>query len=193
MATQNKITELIAAIKTIYPYYAKDADVAVLVKLWNSLLKDYPDQVVEAAFYKCLQTCKVPPTPADVIERITAFVEAAEQTDEELWAEYTKALRRVESELHYIKFPLFGDTPEDARQRIQAIWEALPEKTRQYIGSKGELQRMAQTYGEEELKFEKTRFLKTMPTIKSREEVKGYLLMIENKQGALGMLGDGAK
>ena len=84
MASQNKITEIIAAIKTIYPYYAKDADVSVLVKLWNSLLREFPDEVVEVAFYKCLQTCKMPPTPAEVLENIKAMQEATEPTDEEL-------------------------------------------------------------------------------------------------------------
>ena len=85
MATKNKITEMIAAVKTIYPYYAKDADVATLVKTWAVLLKDYPDDAVSVAFYKALQTCKMPPTPADVIENLDEMAKAMGQTDEELW------------------------------------------------------------------------------------------------------------
>ena len=75
MASQNKIIEMIAAIKTIYSYYAKDTDVQMLVKTWAVLLKNYPDDAVEVAFYKCLQTCKMPPTPADVIEKLSDLID----------------------------------------------------------------------------------------------------------------------
>lgn len=191
MATQNKITEIIAAIKTIYPYYAKEADVSVLVKLWNSLLKDYPDNIVDVAFYKCLQTCKMPPTPADVIERIKALQEATEQTDEELWTEFVRALRKTEGQLHYIRYPLFGETPDDARKRITAIWDGLPERVKQYVGSQSELKRIAQSYTDDDLKYAKTTFLKTMPTIKNREETKSILLMIGNNESAFDRLEGG--
>ena len=95
MATQNKITEVIAAIKTLYSYYAKDTDLAVLVKTWGVLLKPYPDEVVEIALLKCFQKCKTPPTPADVIEQINLMIESTEETDEEIWGKFTKALRIV--------------------------------------------------------------------------------------------------
>lgn len=183
MATQNKITEIIAAIKTIYPYYAKDTDVAVLVKTWTLLLKDYPDKAVDVAFYKCLQTCKMPPTPADVIERLNAIQEATEQTDEELWSKFTKAIKNTDRQIGYIQYPLFGETSEDARKRIQAIWDALPERLKQYVGSKGELMRIARTFSDEELKFEKTRFMKSMPQIKDRADTQSLLLLLDNSGG----------
>ena len=51
MASQNKIIQMIAAIKTIYSYYAKETDVEMLLKTWTMLLKDYPDNAVEVALY----------------------------------------------------------------------------------------------------------------------------------------------
>ena len=173
MASKNKIIEMIAAIKTIYPYYAKETDVEMLVKTWSILLKDFPDNVVEAAFYKCLQTCKMPPTPADIIEKIEAIVSANETSDEELWTELTKALRIVEGELYYIQYP---KPFVDHRKNIQNVWDNLSEKIKLYLGGKGELMRMARTYTDDELKYEKTRFLKAMPTIKTRTE---YLVLVE--------------
>ncbi len=65
MATEKKIAELIAAIKTIYPYYANETDVETLVNTWNLLLKDYSDNLVDLALLECLKICKTPPTPAD--------------------------------------------------------------------------------------------------------------------------------
>lgn len=169
MASQNKIIEMIASIKTIYSYYAKDTDVQMLVKTWTVLLKDYPDEAVETAFYKCLQTCKMPPTPADVIEQLNSMLSANEPTDEELWSVYTQSLRKVAEQVYRIQYPLFNENP---REKITEIWDNLPDKLKNYIGSKGELMRVSQTYTDEELKFEKTRFLKAMPTIKKRQEYK---------------------
>ena len=186
MATVNKITEMIAAIKTIYPYYAKETDVQMLVKTWNMLLKDYTDEALDIAFYKCLQSCKMPPTPADVIEQLNSLSEASEQTDEELWSLLTKVLREVERQIFYIKYPIHG---KDAREIIQSIWDGLPDRLKQYIGSKGELMRMADNSSEEDVKFEKVKFFKTMPVIKKREEyteLKALLgnntLLIESKK-----------
>lgn len=189
MATQNKITEMIAAIKTIYPYYAKEANIQILVRTWNLLLKDYPDNITEAAFLKCLQTCKMPPTPADVIENIKAITEATEPTDEELWNELTIALRKTERLIYYFRFNAIeanGLTQgENAQREAQAIWESLSDKIKQYLGGKSEFMRMAQGFSDDELKFERSRFLKAMPTIQKRKEFTELLIRIESDKPEL--------
>lgn len=170
----NKITEIIGGIKTIYPYYATDTNVETLARTWKLLLKDYPDKAVEIAFYKCLQTCKKPPTPADVIEALNAMIDSTEPTEEELWDCFTKALKQTEKEAYCFNFTFRGPDGktqgEVARENVQKIWDNLPEKIKRYIGSKNELIRMARNYTADELKFEKGRFLKAMPTIKARQE-----------------------
>ena len=190
MATTNKITEIIAAIKTIYSYYAKETDVATLVKTWNVLLKDFPDEAVDVAFYKCLQTCKMPPTPADVIEKIEAIYKANEPTDEELWSVFSKALKETERQVYYFRFnaimPNGLTQGENARNRVETIWQELPEKVRKYIGGKGEFIRMSQ-YGEDDLKYEKNRFLKTMPIIHKRCEY-SKLYSLSDPSAAVGLL-----
>ena len=174
MASKNKIIEMIGSIKTIYPYYAKDTNVEVLVNTWTILLGEYPDKVIEAAFFKALQTCKMPPTPADIIEKIDAMNAVNEASDEELWTEYVKALRKTGAEVYYLTYPKYG---VDHRKNIQKIWDDLPEKIKMYVGSKGELMRMSTSYTDEELKFEKTRFLKAMPTLKTKVE---YIALANN-------------
>lgn len=167
MATKNKIIEMIAAIKTIYSYYAKETEVELLVNTWAVVLKDYPDNVVETAFLKCLQTCKMPPTPADVIEKINGLQAVGEASDEELWTLLVDSLRRTGAECYYLQYPKMG---VDHRKNIEDIWNKLPIKIREYLGSKGELMRMAMNYTDDELKFEKNRFLKTLPTIQTKTE-----------------------
>ena len=182
MASKNKITEMIAAIKTIYPYYAKEADVATLVKTWAILLKDFPDEAVNVAFYKCLQTCKMPPTPADVIEQLDEMARATEPSDEELWDEYRTALRKAGRLIYNFRFNAIASNGltqgENARRQFTQLWESLLEKVKQYIGGEGEFKRMAQNYSDENLTYERTRFLKTMPTIQKRNEyIKLHLLI----------------
>jgi hypothetical protein len=177
---------MIASVKAIYPYYAKDADIEMTVKTWKVLLKNIPDDVTEVAFYKALQTCKMPPTPADILEEVKGLINANEPTDEELWGVFLKVLPKV-SELRYMfRFTAIqpnGKTQgENARDKVEQIWQDLPEKLKQYVGSKGELMRLAE-YTDDELKFEKNRFMKSMPVIQKRQEyaelVSGNDLMID--------------
>lgn len=185
MATTNKIIEMIGAIKTIYPYYSKDISkeqIATLVKTWETLLKNYPDDVVEIGFHKSLQICKTPPTPADVIEQINALVEAYEPSNEELWSVYEKALRDTCQQMQMFSYTYIDSTGisqgQQARNRVEAIWAGLPEKIKLHIASKGELMRLAQEYNfnEDFCTFEKQRFIKAMPIMKKRQEYSGLML-----------------
>ncbi len=183
MATQKKIVEMIASVKTIYPYYAKEAtSIETLVKTWGLLLKDYPDQIVETAFLKCLQICKMPPTPADVIEQIKAIHTANEKTEEELWTLYTQALRDTSKYVYRIQYPLFG---EDPRQKIEDLWHGLPGEVQRYLGSKSELMRISRSFTDEDLQYEKTRFLKVIPTMKEREEYQKISLLITGSENMM--------
>ncbi len=176
MASMKQITNIIAAIKTIYAYYARDTDVQALVKTWGMLLQEYDDEVVDKALYLCLQSCKTPPTPADLIERIKAIQDAEEDTDEELWAQFTKALRKGYSLIYMFNATFVeanGKTQgANARDAFDKLWESLPEKLRMYMGSRGEFMRLARDYGEDDLKYERNRFMKVMPTLRIKQEYK---------------------
>ena len=191
MASMKQITNIIAAIKTIYAYYARDTDVQALVKTWGMLLQEYEDEVVDKALYLCLQSCKTPPTPADLIERIKAIQDAEEDTDEELWAQFTKALRKGYSLIYMFNATFVeanGKTQgANARDSFDNLWEGLPEKLRMYMGSKGEFMRLARDYGEDDLKYERNRFMKVMPTIRIKQQYK-QLSITSGQSVAAGLL-----
>ena len=178
MATRKKIVEIITCIKNTYMQYTNGVNVEALVNTWELLLKDYPDKAVEVAFYKCLQTCEKPPLPAHIIQELNAIADALEPSDEELWSVYTRALRKVENEMHYLRYPRWGETSDHAHKRIEDTYNALPERLKYYIGSKGELMRIARDYTDEDLKFERNRFFKMMPTMKKREEAAQIMLLL---------------
>jgi hypothetical protein len=176
MATINKVTDVIAAIKTIYPYYAKEASVEVLATTWATLLQPYDDKVVDAALYKCLQICKMPPTPADIIEQINSSRRANEPSNEELWWTYQRALVDVADQVSRFNYTFVDSSGisqgEKARRKVEEIWQGLPEKVKGYLASKGELIRNAREY-DEDIDFanwEKQRFIKAMPVMEKRIE-----------------------
>ncbi|MBO7221712.1 MAG: hypothetical protein J6V37_01560 [Clostridia bacterium] len=195
MASTNTITEIIAAIKTIYPYYAKDADVKTLVKTWGALLQGFDDNDVMTALYMSLQTCKMPPTPADLIERLNDMRDSLEPSDEELWNEFSVALRKARRYIYAFNFTYVeanGKTQgQNARIAFSELWNNMPEKLRMYLGGEGEFLRLAQSGDDEELKFERNRFMKTMPTIRKRHEVAKMQLAISagNEGGSVLRIG----
>lgn len=174
MATQKKIIECIGSIKTIYSYYAKDTDVKLLVQTWGLLLADYSDEVVERAFFTALKRCKVPPTPADIIEIIGEAQKALEPSDEELWSIYHDALREVLRLTGMFGYTFVDETGisqgDQARQKVSSIWNGLPEKIKTYLATEGEMIRRARELNYTEISFEKTRFFKTMPVVRKRQE-----------------------
>lgn len=181
MASAKKIGEIIASIKAIYPYYAKETDVDVLAKTWMLLLKDIPDDVVRVAIIKCLQICKTPPTPADVLEQVREISTANAPTDEEMWVALTKAVRKSQEHIYNFGHTLIEDNGktqgENARDKFQRLWDELPKELKDYLGGKGELMRLAK-YNDEEMMFEKKNFLKMMPTINKRQEYSELSLLV---------------
>ena len=186
MASEKKIAELIAAIKTIYPYYANETDVDALVSTWNLLLKDYSDNAVDIALLECLKTCKTPPTPADVIERLNEFEQANRISDEELWNMLTDAVRETDRLMYRFNFTFVEDNGltqgQNARNKAAQVWEQLPEELKSYLGGRSQLLNMAKNYTENDLHFERNRFLKTMPAIRKRQEYKSIALLVENNR-----------
>lgn len=183
MASRNKIIEMIGAIKAVYPYYSKDGDAKVLVKTWEALLNAYDDSEVEHGFYKSLQVCKMPPTPADVIEHIKEVRRASEPSGEELWGVYRKALEktlRFMGEFGYTFVEEDGLTQGDkARAKVEELWRELPWQIKAYLSSKSEMMAMAKRLDREEIAFEQNRFLKALPTLEKRNEYLGGRLALD--------------
>lgn len=189
MASRNTITELLAAIKTIYSYYAKETDVEKLVMLWEQTLNGFSDNEVKTATLKCLQICKTPPTPADVIDQIKAFKQSEQPTPESLWGRFLNTMRKVGDLSERLKYTFVEDNGitqgQNAKNKIIQIWEQLPQELKSYIGSQGELIRMAREYDDTALTFEKTRFLKAIPNIREGYEYQQAIAICQNNNSPM--------
>ena len=183
MASKKKIVELIASIKTIYPYYAKDVEQVSLVNTWYLLLKDYTDKAVDIAMIECLKTCKTPPSPADVIEQLDKLEEIDLPTPEKLWIVLIDALHKTEnliSKFDYTFRESNGYTQgENARFKSRDLWNDLPKEIKQYLGGYGELINIAKNYTERDLQFEKIKFINKVSEIRKRQKT---VLMLNNSE-----------
>ena len=188
MASAEKIGKLIAVIKTIYPYYSKDADSETLAKTWMLLLRDVSDEVVTVALTKCLQICKVPPTPADILEQVREIALINEPTSEEMWVTLTKAVRKSREHIYNFNHTFIEDNGktqgENAREKFQKVWDELPDKLKKYLGGSSELRRLA-GFDDEEMMFEKKNFLKTIPMISKRQEYEELSMLVSGSNDRL--------
>ncbi len=179
MVSREKVSEIIGAIRAIYPYYAKDGMIGITANVWERVLQNYNDEEVGTAFYSCLQSCKMPPTPADIIERINGARKALQPSDEQLWTVYYDALIRtldLMAQFSYTFVESDGISQgQKARNKVDKIYNELPQKIKDYLGSKGEMMRIAHSLNNQDASFEKSRFLKAMPSVEKAQEARNLL------------------
>ena len=188
MATEKKIIETIGTISTVFPYYTKDKskeEIKVLVNIWSLMLKNYDDKEVNNAVMLALRECKMPPAPADIIEK--ADMLRNPQTKEEIWDLIVKALYKGADLIdcfHFTAIDKNGKTQgENARNRCEKVYNSLPDIAKSYMGSYGRFLEMSR-YSDNSLNFERTRFLKSANDIQRQINIKTVLSLnpAETKQ-----------
>ena len=186
MASENKIKQMLALISTLYPYYTKEMnkdEKGILINAWKFALKNYTDEEVETAFEQALSTCQYAPVPADIVAHIKKARKSLSPSDEELWIAYETALRNTCDQVSRFPFTIRESNGltqgQNARNRVDKIFEELPPKVKAYVGSKGELIRLSQDWEEDRdfARYEKPKFLKAMPSIEEQIEYKNNLLL----------------
>jgi hypothetical protein len=174
MATKKNMAVMIATIKSIYPYYAKDTNIEVLAKTWLLLLQDYDDKIINNALILCMKECEMPPTPAHIIKKIEEMQPKATLT--ELWVEYVKALRevsRLQEDFNYTFVEANGKSQgQNAKDKARQIYNNLPQELKIYVGSCGELLRKARDIDDTSLKYAENNFMKTMPELRKEHEMR---------------------
>ena len=186
MASERKIMEILTLISTIYSNFARgksEKEMNVLLNTWGKLLKNYSDNEVEFALEEALSTCQFAPTPADIIENIKKARKSLSPSDEELWSIYENALRKTCDQVGRFTYTIRESNGltqgQNARNRVDKIFEELPPKVKAYVSSKGELINQAIQWGEKPdfSHFEKPRFMKAMPNIEEQIEYRNNPLL----------------
>lgn len=87
---------VMAVLKIAYPrYYANTSkrEAEEAINLWQSMLEEYPAQIVNPAIKALIATNPYPPTIAEVIERIKLLTKPQELGEVEAWGLVKEAIR----------------------------------------------------------------------------------------------------
>ena len=88
--SKENVLEMVGIIKANYPYTYKDVDdntMRLMIETWFMSLSKYDKRVIDVAFRRTIETCKTPPTLADILGNIKDIETTTEKTDTELWQE----------------------------------------------------------------------------------------------------------
>lgn len=143
-----------------------DKEREILIKSWFAILKDYPKEIVDKAVINAIKYSEFAPRIGTIVKEIEKMREAYEKSDEELWAEFTVALEKVN------RVNMFGNRDwldngrlvNPAKETLR-IYKGLSPELQSFVGDIPELIALSKR---ETLEYEKGRFLRTMPTIKER-------------------------
>lgn len=173
--TKKDVFDMVGFIKANYSYAYKDVNddlLKIMMRTWFNSLSKYSKEVVEVAFMKAIEVCKMPPTLADIIQNIKRIENANEPTDTELWQELVDCVDKANDCIYYFQFQMVEDNgktqSENAKERFNKLWEEMPQILKDYCGNKTGLFDLTQV----DLEFEKSRFLKQIQTLRQRQEIK---------------------
>lgn len=177
------VVEMLAQIKTLFPYAFKDTTAQtanILVNAWTDALSEYPDELVKSAFKQAVKGCKMPPTIADVIEQIEKIQSIAEKSNAELWDEYKSILFAAADLSDKFSYSFIPDGEkrtqgEIARDELNKLWEKLAPSIQEYCGS---VNNLIYTARNDDLTFEKTRFFKNIKNCQNRIKMKNSVSKI---------------
>lgn len=176
--TKQYVAGLIALLKSEYPREFRDMtekQFAAKIEMWHNSLAIYPKEVVEVAFKRAIETSTYPPTLASIMGNVKQIHTALEPTDAEMWEKLLTASRKATGcvrSFNYTFVEKNGLTQgQNARNEFKAIWQEMPQLLKDYCGNENGLIALTRLT-HEELAFEKGRFLKMLPTLKTRAEVR---------------------
>ena len=152
-----------------------DKERELLIKSWYAILREYPKEVCDRAVLEAIKYAKFAPRIGDVVERIEKMIAAYEKDEGELWAELTGVLREVAKQVYYFRFNAIasnGKTQgENARIKVKQIYEGLSPELREYLRGERVLMEIS-NYTDEELTYERGRFMRLMPEVKERAKTR---------------------
>lgn len=176
--TKQDVVSMVGVIKANYDNAFRNSTketLLAMVEQWYKSLVVYDKEIVGVALQRVLEECEYTPNLAHIMKQIKIIKEATEPTDAEYWVQLTDTLRRVARCVYRFRFNAIEENGltqgENAKNEVKRIWEQLPQILKDYCGSENGLINLSKM-DQDEMTFEKGRFIKMLPTLKTRIEVK---------------------
>lgn len=170
--TKSDIVRIFGLIKASYDNaFANktESELNTLKELWYDCLKEYPQEIVFTAVRNAIKRSEFVPKIATVNAEIERLVTAGTKSEIELWNELETVFYRVWNLSRYLRY---SQHYANAKAEIESIYNGLSSEIKLYVLNNETLIELAaismRTDGED-IKFEKARFLKSMPSLKAKQ------------------------
>lgn len=160
------VIKIITEIKANYRYTYKDItdnETNLIISRWYDCLKAYKDEQVLSAFRVAICKLSTPPTVADIIGIISRQERLLEPRDMELWQILVRAVEDSR-QMVYVRDIGYRCMYENRGESARGIYDRLPIVLKEYIDFDSFCDVGGMT--DEELRFERARFLKALPEIR---------------------------
>lgn len=183
MINKAEIVKIITAVRIQCPealQYRNETELDILVDMWHEVFKPYPKEIVWRATRNALKNTVYQKQNwlGAIHQEIDKMQVAYEKSDTELWAELTGCLREVSECAYKLRFTYVeanGLTQgEIARRRLVEIYNNLSPELKDFCRSVDDLVELSRLT-DQQLGFEKGRFLKTAPQIKERAKTRAQM------------------
>lgn len=178
--TKSEIVKIITAIKIQCPEtlpYRNESEFDLLVDMWHEILREYPAEIVWVAVRNALKNTVYQKQNwiGAINQEIEKMQVAYEKDENELWAELTMVMREVSDCAYRLRFNFVernGKTQgENASIRLKEIFNNLSPELKNYVRNTGTLIEIS-NLTDEQLQYERGRFMRTIPQIKQRAKTK---------------------
>ena len=164
---------VLGILQMIASEYGDKLDVATTqmrVEMWYASLNAYPEELVDRAVANAMRATPYRLKLADVCNAIKSMQALGEKPDEALWEELRAVFPTVVHNTEGYRYDYMNEGAR-CRKSNEAIFSALSPEIRAYIRSVSELITVAYM-NEEELRFEKARFLRRIGEIREQERLR---------------------
>lgn len=148
--------------------FKTEEEAKMLVSFWYDSLKEYSKEVVYQAVANAIKHSEYVPKLANILNEIKALSSLNEKTDIELWAELDDILYEVYDTAQYLRYPQHF---ESADKKLNELYNALSDDIKLFVVNVSTLIEIA-AMDKESRKFEKARFLKSMPDLREHAKNK---------------------
>lgn len=152
--------------------FKTEEEAKVLVAFWYDSLKNYSKEYVFAAVKNAIKSSEFAPKISTILAEIKKLTEADEKTDVELWAELEEKFYPIYQATQYLQYDQYFKW---ASEKIKQIYEGLSNEIKMFVVNTStliELAELANRPNDDSIKFEKARFLKAMPELRTKQTIR---------------------
>lgn len=175
MISKKDISALIAIVKIHYSFNYKnfsDADFGLLAKSWYEDLKNYPRELVGAAFNRAKLVNKISITTADIVEQIEKIQSAFEPSPQELWRELREIIQKATRLVYTVRYAVKDESGEwreySTQDALKRLYENMRPEFKRFVGNINGLIDLAKM---DEYEYVEARFLKSIDTLKKQVDI----------------------